>query len=378
MKVIGDLHLGKVQDTVPKNGYPSRAWDLSQRVNEVIATCIDHGESLVLVGDIFDSTHPSPWMIDMFLHFIRNAHGIDVFVLLGNHDCGVEYHSLQYVKGLMNNVHLIDRPQFRVIDGMKCALLPHMPRVWMEKINYDYQTYALSRIKEAVDVVMGHAHITGATNASDVEFEAGDALKFDPSDFFKFQVGVFGHIHKHQTLRGGKIVYTGPVVTNSFDEAELIKGYVDVERQGSAIEWTFQPYVEPETEYAHVIVDLVRKNTLDLSQKKLTELGAGKLLKISVYAKDLMMVNEGEIRTAFKEVGGQVMRFETINCSKVSKIGKPEDIDEDEVFGTIDYSMALKTYVLGKEHLSVSEKRLASKLGSEIVTEVLDAERIAD
>ncbi len=316
----------------------------------------------------------------MFLHLMCNAQRrqVEVFVLLGNHDCGVEYHSLQYVEELMPIVHLIDKPEFRVIDGMKCGLLPHMPRVKMEEINYDYQTYALSRIKEAVDVVMGHVHITGAKNTSDVEIEAGDAIRFDPSDFFKFELGVFGHIHKHQTLRDGKIVYTGPVVTNSFDEAELIKGYVDVGKVGTRVTWTFHPYSEPETEYKHVVIDLVRKDTLDLSQKKLTELGAGKLLKISVYAKDLMMVNEGEIRKAFTEVGGQVMRFETINCSKVSNIGVPEDIDDDEVFGTIDYSMALKDYVRGKEHLSVSEKRLASKLGSEIVAEVLDAERITD
>ncbi len=343
--------------------------------------CRAHEESLVLVGDIFDSTHPSPWMIEMFLHLMRTARSwnVEVFVLLGNHDCGVHYHSLQYVPKLMDNIYLIDKPEFRVIDGMKCALLPHMPRVEMEKIDYDYQSFALSRIKEAVDVVMGHAHITGAKNASDVEIEAGEALRFDPSDFFKFQLGVFGHIHKHQTLRQGKIVYTGPVVTNSFDEAEQIKGYVDVEKNGAKIEWTFQPYGEPETEYKHVTVNLVDKTTLDLSRKKLEELGKGKLLKISVWAKDLMMVNEGEIRKAFQDVGGQVVRFETIHCINVKKIGVVEDLDTDDVFGAIDYPLTLKTYIRAKkDELTESEKRLAIKLGNEIIAEVLDAERIAD
>lgn len=376
MIVIADLHLGKVQDTVPKNGLPSRVWDLKQRVSEAIDVCRQHDESLVLAGDIFDSTHPSPWMIDVFLELMKQT-TTETFLLLGNHDCGVEYHSLQYVQGLLAHVHLINEPQFRVIDGMKTALLPHMPRVKMEAAveKYgSYMDYALHCVKEEVDVVVSHAHISGAKNSSDVEIEAGEALHFDPSDFFKFKLGIFGHIHKHQVLRRGKILYTGPVVTNSFDEAEQIKGFVSVEKDGEKLDWQFVPYEYEETAYKHVVIDLVSKDTLDLSPTKLKKMAEGKLLKVSVYAKDLMMVNEGEIRTAFKEVGGQVVRFETIHCNEIGEI---EDDTVDDVFETINYRPVLKEYVKTKK-LPEAEEKLAVKLGYEIIAEVLDVERITN
>ena len=82
MIVVADIHLGKVQDTIPKNGYPSRPYDAVQRLKESVEKASVLGETLVLAGDVFDSTTPSPWMIDLLFEVIDHAEakGVPVFL----------------------------------------------------------------------------------------------------------------------------------------------------------------------------------------------------------------------------------------------------------------------------------------------------------
>lgn len=376
MIVVGDLHLGKTTDTIEKEGIPSRLHDTIARVEEAITSAVPY-DTLVMAGDIFDSEHPHTYVIDKLLDCLTLAvsREMKVYVLTGNHDCGVRYHSLHYIEDLFKGIYLITSPTFEIINNQSVLLLPHMPRADLERVIEKYGSYADYALRvipkshqKIIDVVIGHAHITGAENASDIEIEAGDALHFDPADYFKFKIGVFGHIHKHQTLKGGKIVYTGPVCTCAFDEAEYEKGFVRMKGQ----EWMFIPFSTPETTYKHITIDLVNKDELKLNPYKVREVAEGKLLKITVYAKDQMQIDKNLICKAFNEFG-QVMRFESVICNK---IGELEDEVMDDVFGEVDYGAILKKWLESKK-LSKSELEVALKLGNEVIEEVLNAERAA-
>jgi len=362
-------------DTINKKGVPSRLYDTIARFREVIEFVAPG--ILVVAGDVFDSEHPHTYVIDQLLNCLRYAvsKGVAVYLLTGNHDCGVRYHSLHYVKKLLPGIHLISSPMFIPMRGQSVLLLPHMPRADLERAiakHGSYADYALAVIPEcmqgSLDVIIGHAHIAGAQNASDIEIEAGDALRFDPADYFKFKVGIFGHIHKHQTLKNGKIVYTGPVCTCAFDEAEYEKGFINLNDQES----TFVPFSTPETQYKHITVDLVNKDELKLNPYKVREVAEGKLLKVTVYARDQMQIDKYKICKAFNEFG-QVMRFETMICNK---IGELEDELADEIFKGVDYNAVLKNWLESKK-LPKLELERALKLGSEVIAEVLNAERAA-
>lgn len=323
-----------------------------------------------MAGDIFDKINPQSWVIGIFSKLMRYAKKkkVEVWIIPGNHDCGVEHHSLEYLPTLLENVHVILEPGLEYIDGMSVAFLPHIVREKLEKVKVkygSYQEYALHEIDQSVDVLIGHAHITGAKNASDIEIEAGEALEFDPSNFFKFKWGVFGHIHKYQTLKKGKIIYTGAVVTNSFDEAELIKGFVHISDPSDC---EFIPFITEDTEYKQVVIDLISKQSFD--ESKIKALAKNKLLKLTVYAKSLMQIDESYLRKLFNEYG-EVVRFESIIANEIGEI-TAEDVSE--VFSQVNYIPVLRSW-LDDQNLTEAGMKMANRKGKEIIEEVLHAER---
>ncbi len=378
MYIIGDIHLGKVQDTIEKNGYPSRATDAMMRVSEVIMLASETKEPVVLAGDVFDSSHPSPWMIGLIIQIFKMAsrYEVELYVIPGNHDCGVKWDSMSFMVDSFPKVHIFNEPTFLDIGPWKVLLLPHVPRQKMEEYVAKYESYAgyvRSHGINKVDVIVGHAHVTGAKNASDVELEAGDALHFDHREYPPFNVAVFGHIHKHQSLKNNKIVYTGPVVTNSFDEAEIEKGFIHVywNNTSEALEWKFFLYTMPETSYKHLVIDLISKDTIDLSEAKLKPLVINKLVKVSVYARDPMQIDMQSIRTEIDRYG-KVVRFETVIAQDIAEI---ETLETDDMFSEVNFLEVFKDWVGDKELLTQKQKRMALTAAMEIIEEVQDAER---
>jgi DNA repair exonuclease SbcCD nuclease subunit len=373
MVVISDLHLGKIQDTVDRSGLPSRLHDTMKRVREAISYAAKRKESLVMAGDIFDSASPSPLTISVFFELLQFAKDmkVSVYIIPGNHDCGVRYHSMMYLNEkfrLDTNMWLVAHPAVLMVENMKVLFLPHVPKAEVDVEGY--QEYVLGKISKEdsknIEVVIGHAHIKGASNASDVELEAGEAVNFNPSGFFKYELGVFGHIHKHQLV--GKNVYCGPVCTNSFDEAKLEKGFVHVNDSL----WEFIPYTVPETQYAIINIDLVNKDSVVYDEKKMDKHARDKILKIVVYARDMMQVDQTEIKKNFDRFG-TVVRFEIVLRDKYS--GTSEDEDIEEVFESINYKPVFKAWIDDKKDLTEGGRKMALKVGYAVIEEVLNASR---
>lgn len=378
MIIVGDPHLGRTGDSIPKNGLPSRIYDTILRLREATDYAVKHEGSndVILAGDVFDSEYPRAYVIDQLMSVFSYGKKLDVkfWVIPGNHDCGVQHHSLQYLRW-MDNVVLIETPYVTEVGGVNVLFLPHMPRSEFEKAlegERTYMEYAVSQIPKGVDkidLLIGHAHIRGAKNASDVEVEAGNALEFDPRNEVPFRLGVFGHIHKHQVI-GKNIIYTGPMVTCSFDEAEIEKGFIHI--PDSVWDWQFVQFQTPETAYKHITIDMVSKDAVTLSSTKIKKLASDKLLKITVYAKDQMQIDKYEITKAFNAYG-TVVRFESVICND---IGEVSDDLADDVFDSVDYPKALQEYLESKK-LKKNELETALRLGKEVVEEVLNAERAA-
>lgn len=378
MVVLADIHLGKLQDIIEKFGLPSRLYDLNARVREAIDFASKKKSCLVMAGDVFDSHTPSPNLISIFFSWLGYAANkkVLVYIIPGNHDCGMSHSSMSYLYEICvknenffdTNATVFSGPRLDVIENMRVAFLPHVPRALMSPENY--QEWAMkclsSNGRASIDVVIGHAHLSGVKNSSEVEIETGNEIHFSQSDFFKYKLGVFGHIHRYQVL--GKNVYTGPVVTNSFDEANIVKGFIYIT---SPEEYQFIPFKTPETEYKHLKIDLVNKDSINFDPAKLTKLVRGKLLKVTVYARNMMQVNQAEIKTEFSKHGGTVVRFEIILCDKYA--GEVDDDASLEAIDYVNYFPVFKEWIKEKGYPKETEK-LILKLGVEVMTEVINAE----
>lgn len=370
MLILADAHFGKIHDTILKEGKPSRLVDTSRRFVEVILEAAKLHVPLIFAGDLFDSTHPLPSIIDevMALLLLAKEQGVKVFILPGNHDCGVERYSMPYLVDLLDNVKIVTRPYMWTYGKRKILMVPHMIRVELNKIGDPFK-YAKKVYKDQTpDILITHAHLKGAVNSSDIEIEAGNAMELNPA-IFPLALIITGHIHRYQKLWNGRAVYPGDMVTCSFDEAENVKGYIQASM--SDLSYKFREFIAPETQYKHITVNLVDKDTIDLDPVKIEALVKDKLLKVSVYAKDAMQVHEWELRKAFNEFG-TVVRFETIICRSMGEVSTD---DVERVFEKIDFVPVLKNWINTKD-LSIIEKKRAFKLGKEVIEEVLDAERV--
>ncbi len=373
MVVLSDLHLGKVQDTIEIKGLPSRLYDTKMRVFEAISYAAKRGESVAMAGDVFDSASPNPIVISVFFEILRFAEkrNVKLFIIPGNHDCGVKYTSMQYMTHNHTLSTVIHSPTALLIDGLNVVFLPHVPKSVIDVTGY--QKWVVDKLTaeetKKIDVVIGHAHLSGASNASDVELEAGDAIHFNPSKFFKYKLGVFGHIHKYQEL--GKNVYCGPVCTNSFDEATIEKGFIHVTKKDD-VGYKFVPFATEETGYKQLTIDLVNKDSINYDPEKMAKLAKGKLLKLVVHARDMMQVDQVEIRKRFDEYG-TVVRFEIVLNDKYA--GESEDDDVAEVFENINYKPVFKAWIKDKPDMTDEMKKKVLAIGYDVIEEVLNASR---
>jgi len=163
-----------------------------------------------------------------------------------------------------------------------------------------------------------------------------------------------------------RIIYTGPVVTNSFDEADIEKGFVWVKKD---LSWEFIPYTTPETKYVHVKIDLVSGDA-QMDFYKMRDLVEGALVKVTVYAKDQMQVDKTEICRKLNEFGN-VVRFETVITNKIGEIS--DDV-ADELFEKVNYVPVLHEYLESKE-MPKEDFELALTLGMEVIEEVTNVAR---
>ena len=376
MVLVSDLHLGKIQDTIEKHGMPSRLFDTQMRLYEAINYAVKKKSVLVIAGDVFNYHSPNPEYIAVLFSILDYAQykDVKVYIIPGNHDCSNTFHSIQYLskeldkqnKAFKNTV-IITNPWFENIENMNVVFLPHIPRAYMSVENY--QKNALLSIQsqkknKSIDLVIGHAHLTGAKNSSEVKIEMGNKIHFNPSNFFKYKLGVFGHIHKHQIIKNN--IYIGPVCTNSFDEAPLIKGFIYVK---TPLEWRFIPYKTKETEYKQVFIDLISKDKVLFDSEKMKRVVENKLLKITVYTDDLMKVNQTEIKNQFSKYG-TICRFEVITDSDKYR-GDIDDSINDDFMESVNYKPVFKSWVKDKK-FSKEKEKLVLQLGNNIIEEVLN------
>lgn len=379
MLITADSHIGKSNDNPPGTILPIKCVDVRTRLFELLDAAEKKSVPLIIAGDVFDKENPPAYAHDIFVEFLDEAQKreIPLYIIPGNHDCGAVWSALMVSRRMFDCppseiTIVMDRPFVLTYKKMSVCLIPHLPKKQYASILEEHGTVKEWVCKEtgkkSFDVLVTHAHVDGAVSSSETELmESGTAYHFTPNDWPSFKLGVFGHVHKHQVLkikRSATVIYPGSIIMNDFGERKDIKGFVTVEKTEGGIDWTFEKFTSDVTRYKQIKIDLLTKDVFTTTDPQLKKL-KGYLLKIVVHTDDLAKVDEVEIRKIFNKYS-YVVRFERVHY----QAGKTSiDIEDDDViFSGVAYDKLLKSWLNKREGIRDSIKRLALKIGKEVVS----------
>ena len=378
MIITADLHFGKTSDSIRlEDGMMSQMYDTSIRLLELADAAEKYHEPIIIAGDIFHTVNPRTEVIAEFFKWLGNTNnrGIQVVLMAGNHDCGVDWMNLSMLSGLsIPHVVVVEHPSYLELEGRGMLCLPHIPLKDLEHIHKDYGdlgTWIDAHFPSKPELIVGHGMIRGLEYKNDIFFEAGDALEIDVRTFPKFKLMILGHIHRHirYTYRNRVVVYPGSDTIKNFGEVTDEKGYVRVDPK--TLDWKFVPFSSGVTPYRDITIDLVSKDEVELDDATLKRVSMGAVVKIKVLARDRTQVDETALRRAFNKYG-YVSRFETV----IQKSDKP-DIDSGDGGGIhfdLSHDRLVTEYIIGLDSEKEDIKKLAISKGKKIIREVLDAE----
>lgn len=257
---ISDLHLGR------HLGAFSLIEEQRAMLDWVYDTLCETGADVLLIaGDVYDRAVPGPEAVVALDHFLSRVHarGIPVCVTSGNHD-SVE--RLSFASELLSgaDVHVspplsagICRATFQDAYGeITVWLLPFCRPADVKEAGIaepDSYTAALSAVVGSLpmdtscrNVALAHQFLIGGLRAEFENVSVGGVDNVDAAVFAPFDYTALGHLHRHQSLADGKIVYSGSPLCYDFGEEADEKGAVLVElREKGDLTTTFLPYRDP-------------------------------------------------------------------------------------------------------------------------------------
>ena len=268
MRVLhtSDWHLGHNFHTVTRN-YEHEcflAWLLDTLANE-------EADALLVAGDIFDSANPPTTALAIFYRFLADARRrmpkLDIVLVAGNHDSPAR---LEAPGPLMEaiGVHVVGTVG-RGSDGMLdtnsllfplhdrygeikvwCAAVPFLRPVDLPSITTEQgeidplldgvrQLYAtvLDTARRRLGpgqalLAMGHCYLTGTqlSELSERKILGGNQHAL-PTNIFPADVryAALGHLHRPQSLDGGRLCYSGSPLPLSFTETHYSHQVVRVD-----------------------------------------------------------------------------------------------------------------------------------------------------
>ena len=256
-----DLHLGKVFHDQGLGEDQAAVLDFLARLLED-----ESYAALVISGDIYDRSIPSPDAVELFSSFlgkVKNRHpSPEVIVIPGNHDSDKRIgfgRELFARLGIHFGVETrdCDKPVIIERDGEKCAffLLPFLNPGALEGESPDNGKPLRSQAALAEEaarrmnlarrelaeqgvgysVLAAHLFTSGGAEAGSERVFLGSAEQVSSSLFDGFDYVALGHLHRCQSV-GKNIWYSGSPLAYSFAEAGQEKFFLSVElKNGGAI-----------------------------------------------------------------------------------------------------------------------------------------------
>ncbi len=252
----GDLHLGKILYEYPL--IEEQKHMLTSMLNEINSFDYD---ALLLTGDIYDRSVPSPEAIRLFDDFLTELHHLKpelvVCIISGNHDSQTR---LSFGSSFFKsqNIHITTqaqdctKPIFLPNDTKPTGVLYQIPflhpgslrekdgrllKNQQELIDYAIKEILISHEKlmksdpkyNTIPAFLNCHLFTLTASPSDSErLFLGTAEHIDASVFMPFAYTAIGHLHKHQKITD-RAYYAGSPLAYSFSETHINKCFLRLE-----------------------------------------------------------------------------------------------------------------------------------------------------
>lgn len=248
MKILhlADLHIGKRVKEI------SLIEDQKYILGEILSIAEREGVfAVVIAGDVYDKSVPSAEAVTLFDEFLTrlSENGKKIFVISGNHDSAerlafasslVEPSGAYFSKTFSGEIRGIPLDDGEVKTNV--FLLPFIKPASVRSVyNVEAETYTdamreiISRMdvkKEDINILVTHQFVTGAVESGSEEMSVGGINNVDITVFDKFDYVALGHIHKKQSMRGGRVHYPGTPLKYSLSEAGEERSVSIVEIKG--------------------------------------------------------------------------------------------------------------------------------------------------
>jgi exonuclease SbcD len=260
----------------PDTALPIRVMDFLGALDQIVERAIQEPVDLVIfAGDAYKDRNPQPtFQREWGKRMMRLSQaGIPTVLLVGNHDVSPaagRAHTIQEFSTLeVPNIHVADRitllgPETLAADVQVLAV-PWISRSGLmtreDTAGRDLDQILQimeSRISEAIQrliddadpalplILTAHAGVQGARYGSERAVMLGNELVLGGGVVGdkRLDYVALGHIHKHQSLDGGRqppVVYAGSIERIDFGEAKEKKGFVLAEVSRGQTDWRFVP-----------------------------------------------------------------------------------------------------------------------------------------
>ena len=230
---VSDIHLGK------RLYGCGLAEDQEHILNEILELAArEDVDAILIAGDVYNRAQPQPEALSQFSRFLTrlSALGKPVCIVRGNHDGEAQ---LAYAGPLLAGSGLYFTGEFdgrmqkvALRDGfgpVNVWLLPYFKPVQARRIFPEdgIESYAdgvlavLGRAeidRSQRNVLVTHQFVAGAQVSDSEERSIGGLDQIPEEVFSDFDYVALGHLHKAQTLAGGRIRYCGAPLVYAFDE----------------------------------------------------------------------------------------------------------------------------------------------------------------
>lgn len=205
---------------------------------------------IIIAGDVYDNHNPSNELRKFFnskINMMLEA-GIEIFILVGNHDICKKHHALSPITGFkINNLHIVEEPTVFVREDKLLMMMPYSIEVESGNIELKKQYYDFADdVKEQISfnkdwkskelLFFGHFGVKGAilkeynskgernqfVNGKEGDIHLGDLDALNADYIF------LGDYHQHQILglKSSFAMYTGSLEKTDITEADDEKGFV--------------------------------------------------------------------------------------------------------------------------------------------------------
>ena len=231
------LHLGK-----RVNGF-SMIDEQRNILTRLVRVAVENdADAVIIAGDIYDKTQPSAEAVSLFDDFLCELFAAKktVLAISGNHDSAdrVAYGKRLFAgegvflsrpyDGDIQPVHFEDE-----YGKLNVFLLPYIkPSDVRNALDEDVCDYdaavraAISRIsldESERNVIVAHQFVTGAALSDSEEMSVGGLENVGADAFSTFDYAALGHIHRAQSMAGGRIRYSGTPLKYSLSEVNQVK-----------------------------------------------------------------------------------------------------------------------------------------------------------